>query len=311
MKFKDYYKVLGLSNNATAEEVKQAYRKLARKYHPDVSKETNSEEHFKEIREAYEVLKDPEKKVAYDTMGSQWKEGQDFTPPPNWDAGYEFTGTYSGAENFTEASEFFETLFGRRANHKQRSNVHSRGQDHHAKVLIDLVEAYQGGNRTIALKMPTLNSQGQVVLQERKLEISIPKGIYAGQHLRLTGQGGPGSGNGQAGDLFLEIAFNPHPLFKSDGRDIYMSLFLAPWEAALGTTVETSTPTGAIKLNIPSNSVTGNKLRLKGRGIPGTEPGDLYVLLTVVLPPAVTDSEKEAYRLMSEAFKFNPREIKG
>jgi curved DNA-binding protein len=173
--------------------------------------------------------------------------------------------------------------------------------------MIDLADAYQGAQRSISLRMPVLDAQGQVTLHERKLDVSIPKGIRAGQHLRLAGQGGPGVGGAAAGDLYLEIAFNPHPLFRTDGHDVYLDLALTPWEAALGASVAAPTPDGPVQLTIPPNSAAGRQLRLKGRGIPGATPGDLYVVLKLVLPPADSERAREAYRAMAKAFDFNPR----
>jgi curved DNA-binding protein len=305
MKFKDYYEILGVQRTATQDELKQAYRKLARKFHPDVSKNPDAEERFKELGEAYAVLKDTEKRAAYDQMGSQWKTGQDFQPPPDWDTGFEFNGRDFGTGAETDHSDFFEALFGRQARAGQRKNA--QGQDHHAKVLIDLADAYTGARRSISLHMPVHDAQGHVTLQERKLDVNIPKGVRAGQHLRLAGQGGPGLAEGSAGDLYLEIAFNPHPLFRIDGRNVYMDLPLAPWEAALGASVTTPTPEGPVQLTIPPGSVAGRQLRMKSRGIPGKPPGDLYVTLTISLPPAESEVAREAYRTMAKAFDFNPR----
>lgn len=305
MKFKDYYATFGLPRSATQEEIKRAYRKLARKYHPDVSKDPDAEACFKELGEAYAVLKDPEKRAAYDQVGSQWKAGQDFQPPPGWDAGFEFSG--NGAGEGVDASDFFEALFGRQARSGHRPGGHARGEDHHAKVLIDLEDAYRGAERSISLRVPVLDAQGHVTLQERRLDVSIPKGIRAGQHLRLAGQGEPGRGNGPTGDLYLEIGFKPHPQFRVDGRDVFLDLPLAPWEAALGCSLSLPTPGGSVQLTIPAGSAAGRQLRLRGKGIPGNPPGDLYAVVTIALPPATSDSEKEAYRSMAEAFPFNPR----
>ncbi|MFA4970551.1 MAG: DnaJ C-terminal domain-containing protein [Sulfuritalea sp.] len=307
MKFKDYYEILGVPRSATQDDVKHAYRKLARKYHPDVSKDADAEARFKELGEAYAVLKDPEKRAAYDQMGSQWKTGQDFQPPPGWDAGFEFSGADFGAGLGGDHSDFFEALFGRHAKSGPRPHMHAQGQDHHAKVLIDLADAYRGARRGISLRMPMLDAQGRVTMQERTLEVGIPKGIRAGQHLRLAGQGAPGLGGGAAGDLYLEIAFKPDPQFRADGRDVYVDLPLAPWEAALGTSVTAPTPEGQVQLTIPPGSAAGRQLRLKGRGIPGTPPGDLYVTLSIALPPADSEAAQEAYRAMGKAFDFNPR----
>ena len=303
MKFKDYYETLGVPRSATQDEIKKAYKKLARKYHPDVSKLPDAEARFKELGEAYAALKDTEKRAAYDQMGSQWQPGQDFQPPPGWDAGFEFNGD-GGAGNF---SDFFESLFGRQAQAGQHAHRPAQGQDHHAKVLIDLADAYQGAQRSISLQMPLQDAQGRMTMQERKLDVRIAKGVRAGQHLRLAGQGGPGHGSGPAGDLYLEVAFKPHPPFRVDGRDVYVDLPLAPWEAALGSTVAAPTPEGPVQLTIPPGSAAGRQLRLKARGIPGSPPGDLYVVLSIALPPADSEAAKAAYLAMAKAFDFNPR----
>jgi len=321
MKFRDYYETLGVARGATAAEIKASYRKLARKYHPDVNKEASAEDQFKELGEAYAVLKDTEKRAAYDRMGANWKNGQDFTPPPNWNEGFEYSdsnsgGGHSGFGNGYEGaqSEFFESLFGRgRQQQGSRSSnprhgMDFKGQDHHAKILIDLADAYNGAKRTITLHMPAQDANGHVSTQERKLDVSIPKGIKAGQNLRLAGQGGPGMGAGGSGDLYLEIDFHPNPLYRVDGKDVYLDVPLAPWEAALGATVNIPTPTGAtLELKIPAGTVAGRKMRLKGKGIPSKEPGDLYVVPNIVLPGAETEAQKEAYQALEKAFDFKPR----
>ncbi|WP_397391030.1 DnaJ C-terminal domain-containing protein [Polynucleobacter sp.] len=314
MKFRDYYETLGVARGATEAEIKAAYRKLARKYHPDVNKEVGAEEQFKAVGEAYSVLKDTEKRAAYDRMGANWKNGQDFTPPPNWNEGFEYSDGNFGGGYEGDQSEFFESLFGR-GRHRQggrggnpRQGMDFKGQDHHAKILIDLADAYNGAKRTIALHMPTQDANGHVSTQERKLDVSIPKGIKAGQNLRLAGQGAPGMGSGAAGDLYLEIDFHPNPIYRVDGKDVYLDLPLAPWEAALGTTVNIPTPAGStLELKIPAGTATGRKMRLKGKGIPSKEAGDLYVIPSIVLPSAETDAQKEAYQSLEKAFDFNPR----
>jgi curved DNA-binding protein len=323
MKFKDYYQTLGVARDATPDDIKRAYRKLARKYHPDVSKEGDAEARFKEIGEASEVLRDPEKRAAYDAAGSQWERQQaaggahgreqDFAPPPGWDAGFEFSGRGAGdgaADAFGggDHSDFFEALFGRAARARQaRGAEHRSGQDHHAKVLIDLEDAYRGAQRSISLRMPAFDDQGRGVMHERTLDVNIPKGIREGQHLRLAGQGGPGLGEGAAGDLYLEIAFNPHRRYRVDGRDVYLDLPIAPWEAGLGASVSAPTPDGSVELTIPPGSAGGRKLRLKGKGIPGQPAGDLYVVLAIALPPAETAKAKAAYQAFAAGFDFNPR----
>lgn len=309
MKFKDYYETFGLPREATQDEIKRAYRKLARKYHPDVSKAADAEARFKELGEAYAVLKDPEKRAAYDQMGSQWKAGQDFQPPPGWDEGFEFSGR--GADDDLDQSDFFEALFGRQARGGRQTGMPARGRDHHARVMIDLEDAYRGAQRAISLRVPELDAQGHVILRERRLDVGIPKGIRAGQHLRLAGQGEPSLGDGPAGDLYLEIGFNAHPRFRVDGRDVYLDLPLAPWEAALGCALTLPTPDGSLQLSIPAESAAGRRLRLKGKGIPGDPPGDLYAVLGIALPPAVSESEKAAYRAMAKAFDFNARPSMG
>ncbi|AWW44747.1 DnaJ C-terminal domain-containing protein [Polynucleobacter paneuropaeus] len=320
MKFRDYYETLGVARGATEAEIKTAYRKLARKYHPDVNKEKDAEDRFKEIGEAYSVLKDTEKRAAYDQMGSNWKQGQDFSPPPNWNAGFEFAddpnagfGGYGGSYD-GDQSEFFESLFGRGRNRQggrssnARQGMHFKGQDHHAKILIDLADAYNGAKRTISLHMPTQDPEGHVITQERKLDVNIPKGIKAGQNLRLSGQGGPGMGDGGAGDLYLEIDFHPSPLYKVDGKDVYLDLPMAPWEAALGTSLNIPTPAGStLELTIPPNTKSGRKMRLKGKGIPSKEPGDFYVVPNIVLPEAQSAAQKAAYQELEKAFDFKPR----
>ena len=307
MKYKDYYKVLGVVHSSTDDEIKVAYRKLARKYHPDVSKEPDAEDRFKEIGEAYAVLRDPEKRAAYDQIGSQSSHGQDFTPPPDWDSGFEFSGSGFDYNSTADQSEFFEAIFGRQTRNRQNYATNAKGQDHHAKVKIDLVDAYLGAKKSISLQMPTHDAQGRVIMQERILDVTIPKGIHAGQHLRLSGQGAPGIGTGSAGGLYLEILFEPNALFRIEGRDVYMELPVTPWEAALGATVNIPTPNGSVELKVPPGSDSDRKLRLKERGIPGVPPGDLYVTIKISIPPAETDHAKEAYRTMAKAFDFNPR----
>jgi curved DNA-binding protein len=316
MKFKDYYEILGVPRSATQDEIKQSYRKLARKYHPDLSKLPDAEVRFKELGEANEVLKDPEKRAAYDRMGSDYTNGQEFSPPPGWDSGFEFSG--SGASGGMPNSDFFEGLFGRQARraHPQSRSMPAQGQDHHAKVSIDLRDAYHGAARSITLSMPGEDAQGNVLLQSHQLQVNIPRGISAGQHLRLQGQGAPGLGNGPAGDLYLEIAFRPDPVFRTEGRDVYLDLPLAPWEAALGASVSVPTPDGSVTLNIAAGSVAGRKLRLKGKGIPAASAdkpaGDLYAVLTLTLPPADSEAAKEAYRALAQsAAQFNPRAYLG
>src|SRR5450631_752244 len=302
---------MGVARDATEAQIKRAYRKLARKYHPDVSKEKDAEAKFKELGEAYEVLKDPEKRAAYDQLGADWKAGQDFSPPPNWNEGFEFKGGGFTSDEAGAYSDFFEQLFGHagfRPGDRGQYGFHARGQDSHAKIYIDLEDSFRGATRNISLSTPEMNAQVQVQVKHRSLNIKIPKGIKAGQHIRLAGQGSPGSGSRQSGDLFLEIAFNNHPLYRVSETDVYLDLPVTPWEAALGAKVKVPTQDGAVDLKIPPNSKQGGKLRLTGRGLPGRTPGDFYVVLQIALPPASTEQAKALYEKMHQELDFNPRQ---
>jgi curved DNA-binding protein len=307
VEFKDYYKVMGVARDATEAQIKQAYRKLARKYHPDVSKEKDAEARFKEVGEAYEVLKSPEKRAAYDQLGQNHRPGEDFRPPPNWDSGFEFSGAGAGNAAY---SDFFDSLFGAqgRSGRGGRGNFHTgNGEDHHAKVVLDLEASLNGGSRALTLRMPEIDEEGRLTTKERTLNVQVPKGILAGQQIRLAGQGARSPGNGKPGDLYIEVEFQPHPLYRVDGRDLTLELPVAPWEAALGATVKTPTPTGMVDLKIPPASHAGSKLRLKGRGIPASPPGDFYVVLQIALPAANDAKAQAAYSAFAAAMPFNPR----
>jgi curved DNA-binding protein len=312
MEYKDYYKILGVERSATQDEIKRAYRKLARTLHPDINKEAGAEAKFKDLGEAYEVLKDPEKRAAYDELGANWKQGQEFRAPPNWDAGFEFSGGgYTGGDA-SQFSDFFESLFGRmrggeRGGFAGAREFHARGEDHHAKVVIDLRDAYEGAKRTITLRMPEVDGEGHVAVKDRTLSVTIPKGVREGQNIRLAGQGAPGMGKAPAGDLYLEIAFAPDPVFRVEGKDVYLDLPIAPWEAALGASVKAPTPAGPVMLKVPPGSIRGRTMRLKGRGIPGSPAGDLHAVLKIVTPPADSDKAKELYQQMEREIPFNPR----
>jgi curved DNA-binding protein len=306
VQFKDYYQVLGVERSATDDEVKKAFRKLARKHHPDVSQAKDAQSRMQELNEAYEVLRDPERRAAYDRVGQGRQGGQDFQAPPGWDEGFEFSGPSSADD--AGYSAFFESLFGAaRHGGARRGHGSGRGQDHHAKILISVEDAFRGGSRTLRLSSPTLDTSGHVVLHERELSVTIPKGVRTGQQIRLTGQGSPGLGGGPPGDLYLEIEFEPHQLYRVDGADLYLTLPVAPWEAMLGATVRVPTPDGAVDLAIPAGSQHGRRLRLKGRGIPGKPPGDLYVVLQVVLPEADSDKARALYKQMAQDLAFDPR----
>lgn len=310
MEFKDYYKALGVSRDATADEIKKAFRRLARKYHPDVSKEANAEQQMQDVNEAYAVLSDPEKRAAYDQLGQGrgYQAGGDFQPPPGWDAGFEFSGSGPGGAQATDFSDFFAELFGKQARGGARQAHHRmRGEDHHAKIMLDLEDTYHGTSRSLTLRMPKLDNQGRTVLAEHHLNVRVPKGVHEGQVIRLAGQGGHGMAGGSAGDLFLEVHFKSHSRYRVEKKDVYAALPVAPWEAALGAMIEIPVPDGLVEVRVPENSQTGRKLRLKGRGIPAPIPGDLYLVLEVVLPPATTEKARAFYQTMAQELAFNPR----
>jgi curved DNA-binding protein len=310
MEFRDYYKTLGVERGAGADEIKREYRKLARKYHPDVSKEADAEHRMQEINEAFAVLSDPEKRAAYDQLGRNYRPGQDFRPPPDWDAGFEFStanGPFGQQEG--DFSDFFSRLFGgfARGASGGHAGFRTRGEDHHAKVMIELEDALRGATRQITLRVPSAGADGHVTLRERTLNVSIPKGVRDGQHIRLAGQGMPGAGGGPAGDLYLEVRFKEHPRYRVDGRDVFATIPVAPWELALGATIKVPTPAGMVELKVPGGSQTGRKLRLRGRGIPGSPPGDLYLVLEVVLPAADSERARTLYETMAKDLHFDPR----
>lgn len=307
MEYKDYYKTLGLERDATQDEIKRAYRKLARTYHPDVNQDAGAEEQFKEVGEAYEVLKDPEKRAAYDQLGRGPRPGEQFQPPPGWNPGFEFSGG-----GFTDASgsgfsDFFENLFGGGFQAGSGQGFHRDGEDHHATITIDLEDTIAGATRQITLQQSVTGADGRVQNQPKTLNVKIPQGIKPGQSIRLAKQGGLSTGPGRAGDLYLKVAIQPHSLYRLDERDLYLDLPLAPWEAALGATVQVPTPKGRVELKIPPNTHSGRKLRLKGRGLPGSTPGDLYAQVSIALPPAENEELRSLYQRMAEISGFNPR----
>ncbi|CAM0555962.1 DnaJ C-terminal domain-containing protein [Vreelandella titanicae] len=308
MEFKDYYQILGIDRATAIPDIKKAYRKLARKYHPDISKEPDAALRMQEINEAKAVLTDPEKRAAYDQLGEHYRAGQEFRPPPDWDAGFEFSGRNYEDVDLGEFSDFFTDLFSHVGRRSTGSHHRVRGLDRHAKVFIDLRDTYDGATRSVTLHAPQTDPQGHVYLQQHNLKVRIPKGITEGQHIRLAGQGHPGTGGGESGDLYLEIHFTPNPDYRVEGKDVFATLLVAPWEAALGTSLTMPTPSGQVQLKVPKGSQSGRKLRLKGRGIPSSEPGDLYFVLNVVLPPANTDKARQLYESMARDIPFNPRQ---
>lgn len=265
----------------------------------------------KEVNEANAVLSDPEKRAAYDQLGSRYQGGQEFQPPPNWDAGFEFSGGGSAGAHMDGFSDFFANLFGQAGGSRRAGGYQMRGADRHAKILIDLADAFHGATRAISLHTSQLDAQGRVAMKEHTLNVQIPKGVKEGQHIRLAGQGSPGVGGGTAGDLYLEIHFKPDPRYRVEGRDVYETVPVAPWEATLGATIETPTPSGPVHVKVPAGSQSGRKMRLKGRGIPGPVPGDLYVVLEVVLPPADTDKARAVYESMARELAFDPHRKTG
>ena len=314
MDYKDYYKILGVDKNATNDEIKKKYRKLARKYHPDVSEEANAEEKFKEVKEAYEVLKDAEKRKAYDTMGSNWQGGAGFQPPPGWQqhGGGGFEEHFSGGD----FSDFFESMFGQaaqgrggRAHSGYRQQRAQRGQDQTSKIDITLEQAFQGYEVTLSLQDNDVNpSTRQVERKTRSLKVKIPAGVTNGQQIRLAKQGAKGFGGGPNGDLYLEIHIKPNHIYRLENKDIYMQLPITPWEAALGAKIEVPTLAGKVGLSIPAGSQSGKKMRLKGRGLPGKTPGDQYITLEIHTPEAKTEEQKALYETMSKTLDFNPRQ---
>lgn len=323
MEFKDYYKTLDVTRAASSEDIKKAYRKGARKYHPDVSKAADAHARMAELNEANEVLSDPEKRAAYDTLSEQphARDGQDFRPPPHWDAGFEFSDA-GGASG--EYSDFFEELFGRAARAQRAPgpgrpfddlgkgpDVARPGSDHHARIELDILDAYTGAERLIALRSARIDEQGHVVNQERNLQVRIPSGVFEGQHIRLAGRGSPGYGGAPDGDLLLEVLFKPDPRWRAEGRDVIQRVPLSPWEAMLGAAVTVETPGGRAEVSVPPGWKAGRKLRLKGRGIPGSgrsAAGDLYIELELTLPPADSNEGRAAYEALGAAFPaFQPR----
>lgn len=313
MKFKDYYDALGVARDATAEQIKKAYRSRARKYHPDVSKEPDAELRMKEVNEAYAVLSDAERRAAYDRLAQGHRSGEEFRPPPDWDAGFEFSRRGFADADAADFSDFFAELFGRFGGGRNRGERDSRrhperGEDHYAKILLDVEDAWRGPRRQITLRVPRQDARGRVVLETRTLDVQIPKGVRPGQMIRLASQGAPSFAGGPAGDLYLEVQFNPHPRFRVDGRNLVLELPVAPWEAALGAVLPVWLPDGGtLKVRIPAGAQSGAELVARGKGLPSDPPGDLEMRLRVVLPTADTPRARELYEEMARDLAFDPR----
>jgi len=309
MKYKDYYKILGVERGADEDEIKKAYRRLARKYHPDVSKEKDAEEKFKELGEAYEVLKDAEKRAAYDQLGS-YSAGQDFRPPPDWERQF---GQGRGFGEFAGADfgDFFADMLGgaQRAGSRGARSATAAGRDYEVAVPITLEEASQGVERDLRLELPEPGPHGRMVHTPKTIKVRIPKGAADGQKLRVPGKGGQGAGGGPAGDLYLNVVIEPHPLFKASGRDLTLEVPLTPWEAALGASVEAPTLEGRVRLKIQPGARTGQKMRIPGKGLPkpGGGHGDFYAVLQIVVPPTLSDEEKSLFEELVRVSTFNPR----
>jgi curved DNA-binding protein len=310
VEFKDYYEVMGVARDASADEIKRAYRRLARKYHPDVSKEKDAEARFKEVGEAYEVLRDPEKRAAYDQLGRR-PAGEEFRPPPNWN--FEFEGEDSPGEH----SDFFEQLFGglgglrgggAARGRAGRGGFRSRGFDTSAQVEITLDEAFHGTTRSLSLQRVELDKDGQPRPRVQQLQVKIPAGVTDGQQIRVASQGEPGVGGEAPGDLFLRLKIAPHRWFRLEGRDVWLDLPVTPWEAALGETVRVPTLAGRVDLKIPKGSQTDRQLRLKERGLPGNPAGDQFVVLKIVTPAAEGAAREAFYKQMAETMPMNPRQ---
>jgi len=316
MEFKDYYDILGVKPDDDKQTIKKAYRRLARKYHPDVSSEHDAEKKFKEVSEAYEVLSDDAKRVEYDQLRRYGRKGENFTPPPGWEG---FSGAGSGEHDYQgDFSEFFANIFGGGFAGAGRSSrgftgsedFHStRGQDVEIEMPVFLEDTLRDEAKTIEYRLPHYGESGRLEDIKKTLRVKIPKGVSDGERVRLKGQGGPGFGNGPAGDLYLKIKLVPHPLFDVAGRDLSLTLPITPWEAALGANVTVPTLAGKINLNIKPDSQTGTRLRVKGKGLPGKNaPGDLYVVLKVVMPRKSDEQARKHWQALAGQADFDPRE---
>ena len=309
MKYKDYYATLGVARDAKPEEIKKAYRKLAQKYHPDVSKEPKAEERFKEVAEAYQTLKDAGKRAAYDQLGSSFQPGQDFRPPPDWEQRFAGDGA-AGAFSFEDLdlSDLFESL-SRRGAGSARGPVPIPGRDYEVAVRIGLEDALRGTQVDLNLEVPEYDAQGRMRRVARTLKALVPKGATDGQRLRLRGQGGKGVDGGRDGDIYLDISLAPHPLFRPSGHDLYLELPVTPWEAALGATLEVPTLDGAVNVRVPPGTTAGRHLRLAKKGLPkpGGGEGDFYAIVQIVNPTILSEPQRALYQQLAQASRFDPR----
>jgi DnaJ-class molecular chaperone with C-terminal Zn finger domain len=308
MKYKDYYATLGVERTATADQIKAAYRKLARKYHPDVSKETGAEEKFKEVAEAYETLKSPEKRAAYDELGRH-APGDDFRPPPGWEQSF---GESSYSFDDVDLADLFAGIAGRgrgAAGGRRAPNVRMPGQDFEAAVQLTFDQAYKGTEIELDMAVPEPDANGLLRRVPRKIRVRVPKGVTDGQKLRVPGKGGKGANGGRDGDLYLDIAVQSHPLYRTEGLDLYMDLPLAPWEAVLGASVDVPTPAGRVALKIPAGTQAGQKLRLAGRGLARADgtAGNFYAVATIAVPTVVDERQRALFRQLAESAAFDPR----
>lgn len=315
MEFKDYYKILGVAEEAPADEIKKAYRSMARKFHPDVSKVTGAEEKFKELREAYEVLKDPVKRAEYDRikkLGAYQQDGS-FRPPPDWRSSYQAEPGGFSREEAQQFSDFFASLFGRGHAEQQPRAAKQRaprlrGEDIHARLGLTLEEAVLGGMKQVQFSVSEITASGRISHRTKVLNVNIPLGMASGQFMRLRGQGAEGIGGAEAGDLFIEIDFEPHPHFTVEGLDLHITVPISPWEAALGATVAVPAIGSRLNIKIPKGTTSGQKLRLVGKGLPGKKPGDQIVVLLVMLPRTHSAEAEALYKKLAEVEgNFHPR----
>jgi len=311
MEFKDYYKILGVEADADLKTIKTAYRKLARKYHPDVSEDKGSEDKFKEVAEAYAALKDPEKRAEYDELRKYGQHGQRFDPPPGWQAS-------QTDMNGSDFSDFFSSIFGSGGAYARRggsqrqheSRASYRGQDIETELPIFLEETLSDKSKTISYHLPKYDAQGRRLGEVQKtLNVKIPKGVTEGERIRLKGQGAQGIGDAANGDLYLHVRLVPHPLFDVEGHNLLITVPVAPWEAVIGGKIEVPTLSGNIHLTLPPNSQSGKRLRIKGKGLPGkTSMGDLYVVLKIVVPEKTDTETQQLWQTLAEKARFNPRD---